>query len=71
MKLPKSLITAIALGVTVGATATSCRQLEIEPEVYILHEHDEERPADCTIETEPAGDDPYPFPDGCPMCGMG
>ena len=71
MKINKSILAAIALGLTVGATATACRPLEVEPEdQVILHEHTDECPDECTegnTNTDP-GQNPW---DNCPACGMG
>ncbi|GAA0560879.1 chryseobasin-related MNIO class RiPP peptide [Chitinophaga japonensis] len=58
MKLSKSLLSAILIGIAVQTTATSCEK-DNTPEPQVKHESKD-------------GTDKTPqVPDGCPACGMG
>ncbi len=66
MKLSKSLIQAILVGVTLG-TAESCTKTALIPEEQ-THKCTTECPEKCS----PATNVPEPvFTDPCPACGMG
>ena len=61
MKISKKLLTAVAVGVALGTTTTSCSmftdQVEVEPQEKAVEGKDN------------GGEDPYRC--NCPGCGMG
>ncbi len=66
MKVSKSLLQAIALGVSLGAATTSCslfdNQEDLKPQTC-----DETCDENCVGEHQPKGHTYY----DCPACGMG
>ena len=68
MKISKSLLQAILVGVTIGAASTSCESLKKET----ANIHLKSCAPNCDID-HGAGDrnNNGHIPDNCPACGMG
>lgn len=64
MKISKSLLQAIALGVTIGTTTVACESLKKENEDM----HTQSCPDNCTIDHAKTNQEPEY---NCPACGMG
>lgn len=65
MKLSKSLLQAIAVGIAVAATAPACNS---EMKEKLESEHRESCPANCTEDHKAPEKHSH---DDCPGCGMG
>lgn len=63
MKISKSLLQAIMVGITLGTTATSCELFEKKEDIH-FKTCDENCHIDHTVKPE----EPH---DNCPACGMG
>ena len=66
MKLPKTLLQAIAVGLTIGAATatTSCSMFEDSEEIHLTTCEDE-----CTIDHSKKNNNNHTW--DCPACGMG
>lgn len=67
MKLSKSLLQAIAVGITLSATTTSCSLFDNSDVAPKLH--DKNCPADCQVDHAKSNSENTW--DNCPACGMG
>ncbi|MCB0386629.1 MAG: hypothetical protein KDD43_14650 [Bdellovibrionales bacterium] len=66
MKLSKSILAALAVGLTLGSATTSCQKMDLKKE-FGQHQCTSECGENCP-NSEPG---PPPPIDNCPACGMG
>ncbi|MBR9919929.1 MAG: hypothetical protein GYB31_03760 [Bacteroidetes bacterium] len=69
MKISKSLLQAIAVGLTMGAT-TSCSYLEDTNSVTPNHPSDDSTEQQTCDDTEKGEENPHTW-SNCPACGLG
>ena len=70
MKISKSLLQAIFVGVTVGATATSCEALKKDTASIHLKDCGPNCDVDHARSSGEENENTPPY-DNCPACGMG
>lgn len=62
MKIKKTILTAMIVGMTIGASASACEKVDIQQEVQ------DENCDDMPIVVD---DHQNPTPEPCPLCGLG
>ena len=66
MKIKKTILTAMIVGMTIGVTATACEKVNIQEDLKTANHSDE----NCDDTPKVVGEQ-YPMPIDCGLCGIG